>query len=86
MMRCLQTNTKLKTGDKSEKSNQTRAKSARQANLHHPLVRFQSYPRDEARRVSERLKYYPRVSEISLSCTFAGVRFYISHGTLNKIN
>jgi hypothetical protein len=28
--------------------------------------------------VSERLKSYPRVSEISLSFTFAGVRFYIS--------
>jgi hypothetical protein len=29
--------------------------------------------------VSERLKSYPRVSKISLSCTFAGVRFYVSH-------
>jgi hypothetical protein len=28
--------------------------------------------------VSERLKSYPRVSEISLSYTFAGVRFYMS--------
>ena len=26
----------------------------------------------------ERLKYYLRVSEMSLSCAFAGVRFYIS--------
>jgi hypothetical protein len=32
-MRCLQTNTKLKTADKSEKYNQTPAKSARQGNL-----------------------------------------------------
>ena len=32
-------------------------------------VRFQSFA-DEARRVSERLKSYPRVTEISLSCTF----------------
>jgi hypothetical protein len=44
-------------------------KSARQGNLRHPRIRFQSFA-DEARRVSERLKYYPRVSEISLSCTF----------------
>ena len=44
-------------------------KSARQGNLRHPRVRFQSFT-DEARRVSERLKSYPRVSEISLSCTF----------------
>ena len=44
-------------------------KSARQANLRHPKVRFQSIA-DEARRVSEGLKYYPRVSEISLSCIF----------------
>ena len=29
--------------------------------------------------VRERLKSYPRVSEISLSCTPPGVRFYISH-------
>ena len=28
--------------------------------------------------VSKRLKSYPRVSEISLSCTVAGVRFYMS--------
>ena len=28
--------------------------------------------------VRERLKSYPRVSEISLSCTHRGVRFYIS--------
>ena len=27
--------------------------------------------------VSERLKYYPRVSEISPSCTFAGVNFFL---------
>jgi hypothetical protein len=33
---------------------------------------------DSANLVSERLKSYPRVSEISLSCTFAGVRLYIS--------
>jgi hypothetical protein len=38
-------------------------------------VRFQSFT-DEESLVSERLK--SRVSEISLSCTFAGVRFYIS--------
>ena len=44
-------------------------KSARQGNLRHPRVRFQSFA-DEARRVSKRLKFYPRVSEISLSCTF----------------
>ena len=44
-------------------------KSARQGNLRHPRVRFQSFA-DEARRVSERLKSYPRVSEISLLCTF----------------
>ena len=46
-------------------------KSARQGNLRHPSVRFQSFA-DEARRVSERLKSYPRVSEI------AGVWFYFS--------
>jgi hypothetical protein len=44
-------------------------KSARQGNLRHPRVRFQSFA-DQAHRVSERLKSYPRVSEISLSCTF----------------
>ena len=44
-------------------------KSARQGNLRYPRVRFQSFA-DEARRVSEQLKSYPRVSEISLSCTF----------------
>jgi hypothetical protein len=44
-------------------------KSARQGNLRHPRVRFQSFT-DEAHRVSERLKSYSRVSEISLSCTF----------------
>ena len=44
-------------------------KSARQGNLQHPRVRFQSFA-DEARRVCKRLKSYPRVSEISLSCTF----------------
>ena len=43
-------------------------KSARQGNLRYPRVRFQSFA-DEARRVSEQLKSYPRVSEISLSCT-----------------
>ena len=37
---------------------------ARLGNLRHPRVRFQSCA-DEAR-----LKSYPRVSEISLSCTF----------------
>jgi hypothetical protein len=58
--------------------NQTPAKSARQGNLRHPRVRFQTFA-DSASLVSERLKFYPRVSEISLSCTFAGVRFYISH-------
>jgi hypothetical protein len=63
MMRCLQTNTKLKTADKSA------GKSARQGNLRHTRARFQSFA-DEARRVSELLKFYPRVSEISLSCTF----------------
>jgi hypothetical protein len=45
------------------------SKGARQRNLRHQRVRFQSFA-DEARRVSERLKSYPRVSEISLSCTF----------------
>jgi hypothetical protein len=45
------------------------SKSARQGNLRHPRVRFQSFA-DEARWVSKRLKSYPRVSEISLSCTF----------------
>ena len=45
------------------------SKSARQGNLRHPRVRFQSFA-NEARRVSQRLKSYPRVSEISLSCTF----------------
>jgi hypothetical protein len=44
-------------------------KSAGQGNLRHPRVRFQSFT-DEVHRVSERLKSYPRVSEISLSCTF----------------
>jgi hypothetical protein len=44
-------------------------KSARQGNLRHPRVRFQSFA-DEARGVRERLKSYTRVSEISLSCTF----------------
>ena len=44
-------------------------KSARQGNLRYPSVRFQSFA-DEARRVCKRLKSYPRVSEISLSCTF----------------
>jgi hypothetical protein len=44
-------------------------KSARQGNLRHSRVRFQSFA-DEARRDSKRLKSYPRVSEISLSCTF----------------
>ena len=44
-------------------------KSARQGHLRHPRARFQSFA-DEARRVSERLKSYQRVSEISLSCTF----------------
>ena len=45
-------------------------------NLWHPRVRFQSFAErfqsfaEEARRVSERLKSYPRVSEISLLCTF----------------
>jgi hypothetical protein len=40
-------------------------------------VRFQSFA-DSASLVGERLKSFPRVSEISLSCTFAGVRFYMS--------
>jgi hypothetical protein len=44
-------------------------KSARQGNLRQPRVRFQSFA-DSASLVSERLKSYPRVSEISLSCTF----------------
>jgi hypothetical protein len=44
-------------------------KSGRQGNLWHPRVRFQSFA-DETSLVSERLKSYPRVSEISLSCTF----------------
>ena len=44
-------------------------KSARQGNLRHPRVRFQSFA-DETCRVSKWLKSYPRVSEISLSCTF----------------
>ena len=44
-------------------------KSARQRNIRHPRVRFQSFA-DSASIVSERLKSYPRVSEISLSCTF----------------
>jgi hypothetical protein len=35
--------------------------------------------------VSERLKSYPRVSEISLSCTFAGVRLYISQIPTNIV-
>jgi hypothetical protein len=52
----------MSTADKSEKSNQTPAKSARQGNLRHP-----------------------RVSEISLSCTFAGARFYISSDTWNSL-
>ena len=34
-----------------------------------PRVRFQSFA-DEACRVSKRLKSYPRVSEMSMSCTF----------------
>jgi hypothetical protein len=37
-----------------------------------PWVRFQSFSY-EACRVRERLKSFPRVSEISLSCTFSGV-------------
>jgi hypothetical protein len=49
-------------------------KSARQENLRHPSVRFQSFA-DEARRVSKRLKSYPRVSEISLSYTFFHATF-----------
>jgi hypothetical protein len=44
-------------------------KNARQGNLRHPRVRFQSFA-DEAPRVNKRLKSYPRVSVISLSCTF----------------
>ena len=42
-----------------------------------PLVRFQSFS-NSASLVRERLKSYPRVSEIFLSCTPPGVRFYIS--------
>ena len=53
-------------------------KSARQGNLRHPRERFQSFA-DETRRVGERLKSYPRVSEISLCLAlFAGVWFYFS--------
>ena len=50
------------------------SKSEKQGNLRHLRVKFQSLA-DEVRRVSERLKSYPRVSEISLSCTFC--RCYI---------
>jgi hypothetical protein len=49
-----------------------------QSFLRHPWVRFQSFS-NSASLVRERLKSYPRVSEISLSCTLPGVRFYMSH-------
>ena len=45
------------------------SKSARQGNLRHLRVIFQSFA-DSAILVSERLNSYPRLSEISLSCTF----------------
>ena len=50
-------------------------KSARQGNLRHPRVRFQSFA-DEARR----LKSYPRprVSEIFLFCTFCRCFIFFS--------
>ena len=43
-------------------------KSTRWGNLRHPNVRFQLFS-NSASLVRERLKSYPRVSEISLSCT-----------------
>jgi hypothetical protein len=45
-------------------------KSASQGNLRHPWVRFHSFADEVGYLVSERMKSYPRVSEISLSCTF----------------
>ena len=66
--------TKLKVRNKIKH----RQKSAKQGNLRHPRVRFQSFA-DSTSLVIERSKSYPRMSEISLSCTFVGVRFYISH-------
>jgi hypothetical protein len=54
--------------------------STRYGNLRHPRVRFQSFS-FEACRVRERLQSYPRVSDISLSCTFSGVWFYFSLNT-----
>ena len=64
----------------SEKFNQTPEK----VNLRHSWVRFQSFS-NSASLVRERLKSYPRVSEISLSCTLPGVRFYISTKTYPTI-
>ena len=42
-----------------------------------PWVRFKFFS-NSASLVRERLKSYPRVSDISLSCTPTGVRFFIS--------
>jgi hypothetical protein len=45
------------------------------------MVRFQSFS-DKACWVRKRLKFYPRVSDISLSGTFSSVLFYFSLNTL----
>ena len=60
-------------------------KSTKYGNLWHLWVRFQSFSNSTSL-VRERLKYYPRVSEISLSCTPPGVRFYISSNKWSKIS
>jgi hypothetical protein len=54
--------------------------TTRLGNLRYPRVRFASFSY-EACRVREWWKSYPRVSEISLSCTFSIVWFYFSLNT-----